>query len=165
MGELGWHRRDEQNTTRHALVVAHVGFRRKFIARQIRHNFRLLINFGHLLLAAPPAKIVHLKPSGQVRYDATSSSLPGWADVAHPSQVEAPVRFHSIEEPSLNRVVQITGQAGCTNALYQVRNCLAVRRRDPHDVVYTHIRPKQVQIKFDDLARLNQVSLGDAALN
>jgi hypothetical protein len=65
-------------------------------------------------------------------------------------------------------MVQIMGQAGRTNALYQVRNCLAVSGREPHEVAYTHIRPKQVQIKFGDLAglkRLDQVSLGDVALN
>jgi hypothetical protein len=65
-------------------------------------------------------------------------------------------------------MVQITGQARRTNALYQVRNCLAVSGREPHKVAYTHIRPKQTQIKFGDLAglkRLDQVSLGNVALN
>src|SRR6266850_147190 len=104
LGELGWHRRDKQSTTRHGFVAAHIGFRLKFIARHIHHNFRLLINLGRLLLAVAPTKIVHPKASSQVRYDPISSSVPGRADVAHPSQIEAAVRFHSIEESALNRV-------------------------------------------------------------
>src|SRR6476660_2073205 len=106
LGELGWHRRDKQSTTRHGLVAAHIRFRRKFIARHIHHNLRLLINLGRLLLAVPLAEIVHSKASGQVRYDAISSGVPGRAYVAHPSQIEAAVRFYSIEEPALNRVRQ-----------------------------------------------------------
>jgi len=65
-------------------------------------------------------------------------------------------------------MVQITGQAWRANTLYEVRNCLAVSGRESHQIAYTHIRPKQVQIKFGDLAglkRLDQVSLGDVALN
>src|ERR1700674_5116286 len=104
LSELGWHRRDKQSTTCHGLVAAHIGFRRKFIARHIHYNFRLLINPGRFLLAVAPAKIVHPKASGQIWYDAISSGVPGRADVAHPSQIEAAVHFHSIEEPALNRV-------------------------------------------------------------